>query len=997
VDTPCAFVQTPARATGNPNCPDGIYSGDIALGPIEIQRLAGCTRITGNVSYNISTLTSFRGLESLRAIDGSFAPTTDCAGFGCVPTVRLADVSALAPLQCVGGEVAVLPQLAAGGSKALSSLSVVGGSLRFAPSTLPYTSLRFPALKRVWGDLRVMDPALVSTVEAVYGSLQVYFRELLPGELPRLTYIGCGSSYEPCRDGVLGCHFVAGNQSELNRLSACKVGVQSLEVSGSGVTDAAPLAALRSLRGTLMIQGTGLENLTPLRDLTRVSSLRITDNPRLQDVSGLGRIELSNASPVSIEVTNNPALVSLESWSALRIGRTTQSVNVAVSGNPALARLGDWPWLQRAHALSISGSPIESIAGLRALQSAETLSLEALPSLTSLTGLENLETVKDLTLRNVGVTSFGGLSKLRSSDSLSVESCTQLSSLDGSSNLSALKTLRLKGLPALANINGLSRIRSLTSLDFEQLPALTSLSGLSALESVEDVKIIGAGRLQDLHGFARVTHIPGTLHIESASALSSLDGLAALRSIGGQLRLVGNGLQSLRALANLQSMGSPFITGNMQLSSCEVNWFFEHMGLAAPTDENYVAGLFTYDILNAFNGGPLGCETPIPTSLPGFISYKQVTLPSQEIYGAAFPSNQVALVGMAFNRAAEPPGPTNPSPGAPQVFVRGVSTAGEPLWGSLLSTVPNFSYHSPLCWGADTSGAITVVADEATYWPGPKYTAIHRLAADGALLGTTRQPYYEDPKFCAVDAQGNVYLGISNNWTTNEPRLVKQDAAGTLLWQKAVDLPAEVSPPANFLIQPLSSGVLVTSPTNFELTRLMRLRDDGTVAWTRIVRGAYRFSPTEAPDGRIVVVGMASSGFPFDVGDGPIAVPRPDEGFTFLLSLRPDGSVESVRFLDGECSSPRIAFGPDGSLYFVTDALGRPYTFQPASAPGSRVDSAALVKFDPAGDFVWSRSFAPLTIPWWGGDGSAIGALDMNVTADRVVIATGRLVLQLER
>jgi hypothetical protein len=163
------------------------------------------------------------------------------------------------------------------------------------------------------------------------------------------------------------------------------------------------------------------------------------------------------------------------------------------------------------------------------------------------------------------------------------------------------------------------------------------------------------------------------------------------------------------------------------------------------------------------------------------------------------------------------------------------------------------------------------------------------------------------------------------------------------------------------------------------------------------VRGAYRFYPTEAPDGRIVVVGMTSSDLPLDVGAGPISLPRPDAGFTFLLSLRTDGSVESLRLLDGDCSSPRIAFGSDGSLYFLIDTLGRPYVFEPASAPGSRVDSAALVKFDPAGNFSWSRSFAPLTIPWWGGDGSSIGAFDMNVAPDRVVIATGRLLLQLER
>src|SRR6478752_841670 len=67
---PCLFVPTTGSPTGNSNCSNGIFEGDITIATAsDLERLSGCRRITGNLKVLSPTLKSLEGLEALQQVD----------------------------------------------------------------------------------------------------------------------------------------------------------------------------------------------------------------------------------------------------------------------------------------------------------------------------------------------------------------------------------------------------------------------------------------------------------------------------------------------------------------------------------------------------------------------------------------------------------------------------------------------------------------------------------------------------------------------------------------------------------------------------------------------------------------------------------------------------------------------------------------------------------------------------------------------------------------
>jgi hypothetical protein len=89
--------------------------------------------------------------------------------------------------------------------------------------------------------------------------------------------------------------------------------------------------------GSLVLQNTGLENLDALGGLRSASTLAVEINPELVDMNGLGNLVQTE----TLSISNNPQLSSLPSFT--RLGRVDK---LMIESNEALAKLPSFPALQ---------------------------------------------------------------------------------------------------------------------------------------------------------------------------------------------------------------------------------------------------------------------------------------------------------------------------------------------------------------------------------------------------------------------------------------------------------------------------------------------------------------------------------------------------------------------------------------------------------------------------------------------------------------------------
>jgi hypothetical protein len=93
----------------------------------------------------------------------------------------------------------------------------------------------------------------------------------------------------------------------------------------------------------------------------------------------------------------------------------------------------------------------------------------------------------------------------------------------------------------------------------------------------------------------------------------------------------------------------------------------------------------------------------------------------------------------------------------------------------------------------------------------------------------------------------------------------------------------------------------------------------------------------------------------------------------FVLRLRNDGSVVSLRAFPDPMKRGRITLGPDGSLYVLSDGADAPST------------PAAFYKFDGSGNLVFKRDLGPLLAGWTGS--RQLYSVGLSARSDRVVVA----------
>jgi uncharacterized delta-60 repeat protein len=310
-------------------------------------------------------------------------------------------------------------------------------------------------------------------------------------------------------------------------------------------------------------------------------------------------------------------------------------------------------------------------------------------------------------------------------------------------------------------------------------------------------------------------------------------------------------------------------------------------------------------------------------------------------------------------------------------------------WVGLLSvtfataTAQAQTLQSETTWGgngSDVSDGVARAADGSSYVagitdsfttdqfdnPSPKIFVV-KFAPDGSLIwqriwnGTTIRGLGRPD--VAVSTDGSVYVTGVTADNQNDAVLLKFDASGTLLWERAWGGAASDE---SLAVATASDGsaYIAGTATSFGPSSaglfVVKFDSAGNLVWQRISDGAAGNAVAVAPDGSVYAAGTT---------------PRADQIGNFdivVLKITAAGSLLWQRtYSAGEVVDPRgrMAAGPDGSI-LIAGAI--------QAAKAGLVDLAALiVKLTSDGALVFDKQFAGKATET--GDGVAVAPDDGTI------------------
>lgn len=307
--------------------------------------------------------------------------------------------------------------------------------------------------------------------------------------------------------------------------------------------------------------------------------------------------------------------------------------------------------------------------------------------------------------------------------------------------------------------------------------------------------------------------------------------------------------------------------------------------------------------------------------------------------------------------------------GAPTTPAQALTLIAETTWGGTDSEVVEGLVVAP-------DGSRYVGGSTRSFGSNPPRLVIFvlKFAADGTLAW---QRTWEGPAIVgndeardvAVAPDGSVYVTGSTTGVAGDVVLLKFDAAGTLVWQRAWG-GAGTENGQGVAVGADGSVYVTGSTTSFGAGGgdlfVVKLGPDGTLLWQR----TWGTDAGEGGDG----VAVAGDGNVYVVG----TIPRPGAvvgANVALLKLDPAGNLIWQRtYAAGEIVDARggLTVAPDGSIY-VAGVLQE-------LKSNSVVMDAVLLKFAPDGSLVWDRG-------WGGRNGEETGGV--AVAADGTVFLAG--------
>ena len=243
--------------------------------------------------------------------------------------------------------------------------------------------------------------------------------------------------------------------------------IRRLDLSGTGVSDLAPLSGLTALE-ILDLDNTGVTDVSTLSGITSLRTLNL-NNTGVTDVSPLSGLT---------------ALVSL-----YLIGTRVTDVS-PLSGLTALV------------SLDLTGTRVTDVSPLSGLAALKTLTLDD-TDVTEVSPLSGLTALKELHLTNTGVTDVSPLAGLTGLEMLYL-SHTGVTDVLLLSGLTALKTLTLAdaNVTDVSPLSGLAALETL-DLDYTGVTDVSPLSGLTMLK----ILLVGNSGVTDVLPLAHLPHL----------------------------------------------------------------------------------------------------------------------------------------------------------------------------------------------------------------------------------------------------------------------------------------------------------------------------------------------------------------------------------------------------------------------------------------------------------------------------------------------------------
>ncbi|HCA06603.1 hypothetical protein [Chryseobacterium sp.] len=385
--------------------------------------------------------------------------------------------------------------------------------------------------------------------------------------------------------------------------------VFNLEISGS-VEDLSPLSSIVKIGNSLQIQYTNklknlhgldnlqlvgtdvlpnghlqiynnskLESLSGLDNVIFTGRLYVGDNPLVQNLYGLGKLEQAwhstyltvpsfdglplnfktgeftsigfqesslgarkiNCEAYDFTIKDAPNIISLKGFT---VGNYQNTTSFTIENCKSLKSLEEIVFPNIYDDISIVNCEnLESLKGIENLTKIDNLFLRNLPKLKKIEVLVNLIEIGHLGLDNVGLENFIGLNNVKSMDAFTITSCNNLINFNGLSSLKrigdGIRYFEVSNCQNLQNFVGLENVVNFTRFNINNLPKLNNF--------------VGVGNAKMLY-----------TSISNCNLINSLQGLENVLSIGNVAIYQNQNLQNFCSIKNIVgNINSYYVTGNL--------------------------------------------------------------------------------------------------------------------------------------------------------------------------------------------------------------------------------------------------------------------------------------------------------------------------------------------------------------------------------------------------------------------------------------------------
>ena len=337
------------------------------------------------------------------------------------------------------------------------------------------------------------------------------------------------------RDSITGIHLSECPDGHLPRLASFGQ-LRTLSIGPSigetrpqtQIEDLEPLGSLSGLRELRLQREYSLESLQGIESL-QLEALVIHDCPSLENLRGLGWQTAMEQLVIEAAIEQGLTFDRLEDLSPLRGLKALKSLRmIGLTQVQEIKALTD---LENLNELSIHGAvQVQSLAPLQHLSTLESASLCGLHALQSLEGLTGLSKLKSLNMAHChGLKTTQGLESLTALETLDLHGCEGLKELR-LQHLPALRTLDMTGCVQLNEVFALKEVPDLERLMLSPRRD-TLLDGISHCPKLRQLSLSGEG-VEDVDFLEDLPNLETlTLQLASAGDLSGLSLASGLQRI----------------------------------------------------------------------------------------------------------------------------------------------------------------------------------------------------------------------------------------------------------------------------------------------------------------------------------------------------------------------------------------------------------------------------------------------------------------------------------